>query len=257
MFMYAAVAHTDETSFLIRIITTTATCCRRKFPALLMGPAIQSADFVLSLLTTVNKWRHHRLWSGDQLSRFQNGARKQLIVFHFSSAMAADWQNSTLSQDLDVCFFNDWLLSSETAPPSRLRVCDKLFNLFSSPRIPHSADQYCCVVVYSYIAWRRFDKRRAILLPMVVDFLLLWQRWCVAAPRGQERPGAPLCAAIGWPFSLYNSDGVWRPRVAKSGLALPSARLVSINIVPDVDAPSELGKHLYSTPRTVEARCNK
>jgi hypothetical protein len=38
------------------------------------------------------------------------------------------------------------------------------------------------------------------------------------------------------------SDGVWRPRVGKSGLALPSARLVSINIVPDVDAPSELGK---------------
>jgi hypothetical protein len=37
------------------------------------------------------------------------------------------------------------------------------------------------------------------------------------------------------------SDGVWRPRVGKSGLALPSARLVSINIVPDVDAPSELG----------------
>jgi hypothetical protein len=35
---------------------------------------------------------------------------------------------------------------------------------------------------------------------------------------------------------------VWRPRVAKSGLALPSARLVSINIVPDVDAPSELGE---------------
>ena len=36
------------------------------------------------------------------------------------------------------------------------------------------------------------------------------------------------------------SDGVWRPRVAKSGAPLPSARLVSINIVPDVDAPSEL-----------------
>ncbi len=36
------------------------------------------------------------------------------------------------------------------------------------------------------------------------------------------------------------SDGVWRPRVAKSGAPLPSARLVSINIVPDVDAPSEI-----------------
>ena len=39
------------------------------------------------------------------------------------------------------------------------------------------------------------------------------------------------------------SDGVWRPKVAKSGEALPSARLVSINIVPDVDAPSELDTH--------------
>ena len=78
--------------------------------------------------------------------------------------------------------------------------------------------------------------------------------------------GSPAWPRAAWPsplrghwltFSLYNSDGVWRPRVAKSGLALPSARLVSINIVPDVDAPSELGKHLYSTPRTVEARFNK
>ena len=39
------------------------------------------------------------------------------------------------------------------------------------------------------------------------------------------------------------SDGVWRPKVAKSGASLPSARLVSINIVPDVDAPSELDTH--------------
>merc|ERR1719499_418473 len=39
------------------------------------------------------------------------------------------------------------------------------------------------------------------------------------------------------------SDGVWRPKVAKSGAPLPSARLVSINIVPDVDAPSELDTH--------------
>ena len=39
------------------------------------------------------------------------------------------------------------------------------------------------------------------------------------------------------------SDGVWRPKVAKTGLPLPSARLVSINIVPDVDAPSELDTH--------------
>jgi peroxidase len=39
------------------------------------------------------------------------------------------------------------------------------------------------------------------------------------------------------------SDGVWRPKVAKAGGPLPSARLVSINIVPDVDAPSELDTH--------------
>ena len=82
---------------------------------------------------------------------------------------------------------------------------------------------------------------------------------------------AMVCGGPAWPreawcsplrghwltFSLYNSDGVWRPRVAKSGLALPSARLVSINIVPDVDAPSELGKYFVLNLRTVEARCNK
>ena len=39
------------------------------------------------------------------------------------------------------------------------------------------------------------------------------------------------------------SDGVWRPKVAKSGAPLPSARLVSINIVPDVDSPSEMDTH--------------
>ena len=39
------------------------------------------------------------------------------------------------------------------------------------------------------------------------------------------------------------SDGVWRPKVGKTGAALPSPRLVSINIVPDVDAPSELDTH--------------
>ena len=53
-------------------------------------------------------------------------------------------------------------------------------------------------------------------------------------------------------LTIYcSSDGVWRPRAAKSGLALPSARLVSINIVPDVDAPSELGKqHKINTEFT-------
>ena len=39
------------------------------------------------------------------------------------------------------------------------------------------------------------------------------------------------------------SDGVWRPKAARAGGSLPSARLVSINIVPDVDAPSELDTH--------------
>jgi len=39
------------------------------------------------------------------------------------------------------------------------------------------------------------------------------------------------------------SDGVWRPKVSKAGSPLPSARLISINIVPDVEAPSELDTH--------------
>jgi len=39
------------------------------------------------------------------------------------------------------------------------------------------------------------------------------------------------------------SDGVFTPRQAKSGESLPSARLVSINIIPDIDAPSELDTH--------------
>lgn len=36
------------------------------------------------------------------------------------------------------------------------------------------------------------------------------------------------------------ADGVWAPRVASNGKALPSARLVSISVVPDIDAPSEV-----------------
>jgi peroxidase len=39
------------------------------------------------------------------------------------------------------------------------------------------------------------------------------------------------------------SDGVWRPKKSKDNTALPSARLISVNIVPDVDAPSELDTH--------------
>ena len=57
----------------------------------------------------------------------------------------------------------------------------------------------------------------------------------------------PLWGSSNSPFQrtllpVY-SDGVFRPKVAKSGDALPSARLVSINIVPDVDAPSEVDTH--------------
>ena len=57
----------------------------------------------------------------------------------------------------------------------------------------------------------------------------------------------PLWGKAGTPFQrtllpVY-SDGVWRPKVAESGGPLPSARLVSINIIPDVDAPSELETH--------------
>ena len=41
------------------------------------------------------------------------------------------------------------------------------------------------------------------------------------------------------------SDGIWRPKlVSKNGqVELPSARLVSVSIVPDFDAPSELDSH--------------
>ena len=39
------------------------------------------------------------------------------------------------------------------------------------------------------------------------------------------------------------SDGVFRPRKSKSGDNLPSSRLVSINVIPDVDTPSELDTH--------------
>ena len=40
------------------------------------------------------------------------------------------------------------------------------------------------------------------------------------------------------------SDGVWKGKSQSvTGGSLPSARLVSINIVPDVDAPSELDTH--------------
>ena len=39
------------------------------------------------------------------------------------------------------------------------------------------------------------------------------------------------------------SDGIWEPKVAKSGNLLPSARLVSTKIVPDANKPSELDTH--------------
>jgi peroxidase len=39
------------------------------------------------------------------------------------------------------------------------------------------------------------------------------------------------------------SDGVFKPRQGKAGDVLPSPRLVSINIVPDIDAPSDLDTH--------------
>ena len=43
------------------------------------------------------------------------------------------------------------------------------------------------------------------------------------------------------------SDGVWKGKTssvtAGGDLSLPSARLVSINVVPDVDSPSELDTH--------------
>jgi len=39
------------------------------------------------------------------------------------------------------------------------------------------------------------------------------------------------------------SDGVWKPKVSKAGNPLPSARLISINIIPDVDAPSDMDTH--------------
>ena len=36
---------------------------------------------------------------------------------------------------------------------------------------------------------------------------------------------------------------MWRPKSSVGGAALPSPRLLSINLVPDVDAPSELDTH--------------
>ena len=57
----------------------------------------------------------------------------------------------------------------------------------------------------------------------------------------------PLWGVSGSPFQRTvlpeYSDGVWAPRVAKSGADLPSARLVSINIIPDVDIPDDLDTH--------------
>ena len=57
----------------------------------------------------------------------------------------------------------------------------------------------------------------------------------------------PLWGSTNTPFQRtllpQYSDGVFRPRQSQAGSALPSARLVSINVVPDVDAPSELDTH--------------
>ena len=54
----------------------------------------------------------------------------------------------------------------------------------------------------------------------------------------------PLWGTSGSPFQRtllpQYSDGVWNPKVAKSGSDLPSARLVSINIIPDVDIPNDM-----------------
>lgn len=33
--------------------------------------------------------------------------------------------------------------------------------------------------------------------------------------------------------------GVWLPRAAEDGSSLPSARLVSISVIPDIDSPDE------------------
>ena len=57
----------------------------------------------------------------------------------------------------------------------------------------------------------------------------------------------PLWGSTNTPFQRTllpeYSDGVFKPRRSSSGSDLPSARLVSINIVPDVEAPSELDTH--------------
>ena len=36
------------------------------------------------------------------------------------------------------------------------------------------------------------------------------------------------------------SDGIWEPKVAKSGTYLPSARLISSKVVPDANKPSDI-----------------
>ena len=58
---------------------------------------------------------------------------------------------------------------------------------------------------------------------------------------------SPLWATAGSPFQRTllpeYSDGVWDPKLAKSGQALPSARLISINVIPDVDLPDSLDTH--------------